>query len=95
MKLDFGAAGSNRLQEEIQSMSSTAITTLVRMMEMLPDDTQDRVVERVRSYVADVQDEQRWDSAFQRTQTQLIAAARRARQEIAAGQAEPLDHRRL
>jgi len=33
----------------------------------------------------------RWDWAFQDTQTQLMAAARHAKQEKAQGQARPLD----
>lgn len=76
-------------------MSSTAITTLVKMMETLPERTQSQVVEHVRDYLAAMHDEQQWESAFQRTQKELVAAARRAKQEIAAGQSEPMDYRRL
>ena len=72
-------------------MSSTAITTMVRMMESLPETTQQQVVEHLREYLEDIQDEARWDKAFEKTQPQLTAAARRAKQEIAAGQAKPLD----
>ncbi len=39
----------------------------------------------------DVQDELRWDSLFARTQPQSSAAARRAKQEIAAGKPLPMD----
>jgi hypothetical protein len=49
----------------------------------------------LRLYIAQLQDELDWDRAFDETQTQLIAAARRARQEIAAGHAEAMDHDRL
>jgi len=72
-------------------MSSTAITTMVRMMESLPETTQQQVVEHLREYLEDIQDEARWDKAFEKTRPQLTAAARRAKQEIAAGQAKPLD----
>jgi hypothetical protein len=64
-------------------------------METLPEGTQDQVVEHMREYLAEMQDEQQWEIAFQRTQQQLIAAARRAKQEIAAGKAEPMDYSRL
>jgi hypothetical protein len=37
----------------------------------------------------DLQDELHWDELFQRTQSQLATAARRARQQIAAGKASP------
>jgi hypothetical protein len=76
-------------------MSSAAITTLIKMMETLPERTQDQVVEHLRDYIAEMQDEQQWDSAFQRTQKELIAAAHRAKQEIAAGKSEPMDYSRL
>jgi hypothetical protein len=71
---------------------SAAITTLVKMMEALPEGSQDQVVEHVRDYIAELQDEHQWDIAFERSQKQLIAAARRAKQEIAAGKAERVDY---
>jgi len=76
-------------------MTSTAIATVIKMMETLPETTQNQVVEHLRDYVAEVQDEIQWDISFEKTQKQLIAAARRARQEIAAGHAEPLDYNQL
>ena len=76
-------------------MSSNAIATLVTMMESLPTDVQNRVVEHLREYIDDLQDELQWDKSFQKTQPQLIAAARRAKQEIAEGRAKPLDYDQL
>lgn len=70
--------------------SSSAIATVVKMLESLPEPEQDRVADHLRDYIDDLQDELRWDRLFQKTQPQLIAAARRARQEIAAGKAKPL-----
>jgi hypothetical protein len=72
-------------------MPSTAIVTLVRMLEELPEATQNRIVEHLREYIEDLQDEARWESTFKNTQTQLVAAARRAKKEIAGGQAKPMD----
>ncbi len=40
---------------------------------------------------ANFQDEHRWNSAFQRSQRELVAAARRAKQEVAAGKAEVMN----
>jgi len=76
-------------------MSSTAIATVVKMMETLPEPTQLQVVEHLREYLDDIQDELQWDETFQKTQPQLMAAARRAKQEIAAGQSKPLDYDQL
>jgi hypothetical protein len=72
-------------------MPSTAIVTLVRMLERLPEATQNRIVEHLRDYIEEVQDEALWESTFKNSQSKLVAAARRAKQEIAAGQAKPLD----
>ena len=74
---------------------STAIDTLVKLMEMLPDPLQDRVLDHVREYIADLQDELRWDEAFEKSQSQLGRLAEQARKQIADGQSEPLDNRRL
>jgi len=76
-------------------MASMAIATVTKMMETLPEPTQDQVVEHLREYLADLQDEVRWDTLFKKTQPQLIAAARRARQEIAQGLAKPMDYEQL
>lgn len=76
-------------------MPSTAIVTMVRMLEELPEATQNQVVEHLREYLEDFQDETRWENACKKTQTKLVAAARRAKREIADGQAKPLDHDQL
>ena len=56
---------------------------------------QNQIVEYLREYIAVLEDELRWEASFNRTQDQLIAAARRAKQEIAEGKAEPMDLDRL
>jgi type I site-specific restriction endonuclease len=78
--------------KEHGAMTSTAITTVIKMIESLPEDTQDQVVEHLRDYVENLRDERRWDKAFKKTQTQLVAAARQARKEIAESLAKPLHH---
>ena len=76
-------------------MASNAITTITQMMETLPEALQNQIVEHLREYIAELQDELRWEASFNDTQEQLIAAARRAKQEIAEGKAEPMDLDRL
>lgn len=76
-------------------MSSSAITTIVKMLESLPVELQDRVAEHLREYIDDLQDEMRWNTSFQRTQSKLIAAAQRAKQEIAEGQATAMNYDQL
>lgn len=76
-------------------MSTAAIATVVKMMSDLPEPTQEQVVDRVREYLLDLQDDLEWENLFKRTKPQLIAAARRAKQEIAAGKSSPMDYDRL
>lgn len=76
-------------------MSSTTIVTIVKMVESLPDELQEKVVEHIRDYIADLEDEKRWDNLFQQTQGSLVAAARKAKQQIAAGQSVPMDYEQL
>ncbi|MCO5186247.1 MAG: hypothetical protein M9928_08620 [Anaerolineae bacterium] len=76
-------------------MTSTAIMTMTKMMEMLPETAQDQALEYLRNYIVEMQSEQRWDKLFSQTQEQLMAAARQARKEIAEGRAKPMDFDRL
>lgn len=68
-------------------MSSEAIATVVKMLGTLPDATQNQVAEHLQAYIADLQDELRWDVAFANTQNNLIQQARLAKQQIAEGKA--------
>lgn len=76
-------------------MGAASIATVVKMLEVLPDDAQDDVVEHLREYVTEVQDELLWSLRFKKTERQLVAAARRAKEEIAAGKAVSMDYDRL
>ncbi len=72
-------------------MSSSAIATVEKMLESLPEDLQERVVEHLRETILDLQDELHWDRQFQQTQDQLRAAAQQAKKDIASGRAKPMD----
>jgi hypothetical protein len=39
-------------------MSSSAINTVIKMMESLPEDKQNKIVEHLREYIQDLQDKQ-------------------------------------
>jgi len=64
-------------------------------MESLSEDLQHKVAEHLREYLADLQDELKWDNSFKKTQEKLIASAQRARREIAEGLAKPMDYDKL
>ncbi|MEA5618746.1 hypothetical protein VB711_12990 [Cronbergia sp. UHCC 0137] len=76
-------------------MSSPAIATVIKMMESLSEDVQDKVAEHLREYLEDLQDEIKWDNSFKKTQAQLMASAQRAKREIAQGLAKPMDYDKL
>jgi hypothetical protein len=66
-------------------MTSPAITTVVKMIETLPEHKQELVVEQLRVYITEMQDEDAWDALFNKTQPQLVAAARVAKGQMASG----------
>ncbi|RME22135.1 MAG: hypothetical protein D6806_13420 [Deltaproteobacteria bacterium] len=76
-------------------MPSATILTIEKMLESLPEEMQERVVEHLRRYILDLREELHWDAQFKRTKDELVAAARRAKEEIAAGKAKPMDFEQL
>lgn len=76
-------------------MTSAAIVTMTKMMETLPETVQNQALVHLRDYIAEIQAERKWDELFNQTQNQLIAAAKQARKEIAAGLSKPMDFDRL
>ena len=64
------------------------------MMESLPQDKQDKIVEHLREYIQDLREEQKWNESFNKSQDKLIAAAKLAKQQIVEGKAQPIDYNR-
>lgn len=75
-------------------MVTPIINTVMKMLEPLPESMQKQAAERLREYIAEMQDEQKWDKSFSKTQAKLSTAAKRARKEIAEGKSRPLDFKR-
>ncbi len=76
-------------------MSQENIATVIKIVESLTDTQQARVIEHLREYIADIEDELNWDHSFQKTQDKLVAAARLAKQQIAEGKEEQMDYDKL
>ena len=74
-------------------MLSTAIATVIKMLDPFPLEVQNQAAEHIREYLSDLQDEARWDNAFEQIPEGLVAVARRAKQEIAEGQAIALNYK--
>ncbi len=72
-------------------MASEAAITISKMLETLPEQLRDQVVEHLREYIEDLKDEARWHNSFSQSQGKLAAAAKQVRKEIAEGKSTPLD----
>ncbi len=76
-------------------MVSPALTTILKMVESLPIERQNQLADHIREYLADIDDDARWDETFARTQDKLAYATREAARQIAEGKSEPMDLNRL
>jgi len=74
---------------------SKATETAIKILESLPEETQERVVEELRSLVEEIRDEKRWNELFERKKAGLVAAARKVRKDVAAGKATEMDYDKL
>ena len=72
-------------------MVTPAVNTIIKMIQQLPEADQERVAEHLREYLAELEDEEKWDAAFAKSQDKLVYAAREARKQIAEGKSEPMD----
>lgn len=79
----------------MSSPSSPSITTVVKMLESLPSTLQEKVVEQVREFIADLEDEEKWQASFEQTHERLVVSAQKAKQEIAEGKSSPMDYEQL
>ena len=71
-------------------MSQTT-ETAIKLLERLPEEAQVQVLEALRQLVVEANDDEQWDELFGRSQNFLAAAARKARAEVTAGNATPMD----
>lgn len=76
-------------------MSSENIATITKIMESLPDSTQEQVIEYLREYLATLQEEKEWDCLVNKNQKKLIDFARKAKQEMSEGKAQLMDYEQL
>jgi hypothetical protein len=76
-------------------MATPTLTTILKMIESLPEPRQNQVVDHLREYIADLEDEDKWDEAFAKTQDNLAYKTRQAEKQIAEGKSKPMDFDRL
>jgi len=73
---------------------SKATETAVKLLESLPEETQETLIEALRQLVQEAQDDTKWNQLFTDREG-LIAAARKARADVAASKASEMDYDRL
>ena len=76
-------------------MATPTLTTILKMIESLPEPRQNQVVDHLREYIADLEDEDKWDEAFAKTQDNLAYQTRQAEKQIAEDKSKPMDFDRL
>jgi hypothetical protein len=76
-------------------MATPALATILKMIEKLPESRQNQVVEHLREYIADLEDEDKWDKSFAKTQDKLAYKSSQIEKQIAEGKSEPMDYDRL
>ncbi len=76
-------------------MATPSLTTILKMIESLPESRQSQVVDHLREYIADLEDEDKWDKAFAKTQDNLAYKTRQAEKHISEGKSKPMDFDRL
>jgi len=70
---------------------SSDTATVVTMLEDLPAAERKVVVEKVRSLIAEWDEEREWDDILAKNPEKLKKIAREARQEIAEGKVSPME----
>jgi hypothetical protein len=76
-------------------MVTPAIETIVKMLEIQPEQIQSRAAEHLQAWLAELEDEALWDDDFARSQKGLYRSAQEARKQIPEGKSEPMDFDRL
>ena len=76
-------------------MVTPALNTILKMIEDLPEPLQNQIADHLREYIADLDDEEKWDEAFARTQEKLTYVTREVTKKIEEGKSEPMDFDRL
>ncbi|MBF0542084.1 MAG: hypothetical protein HQK91_11625 [Nitrospirae bacterium] len=76
-------------------MTTKSIETVIKMMESVPEPMQDYIIEEIRRIITEANDDKIWENLFNKNQEVLIEASQKAKAEIKAGFAKPMDFERL
>jgi len=69
--------------------------TIDKMIKTIPESMQNSVLDEIQAVITEKHDELEWNIQFQQSQENLIAAAKKVKDEIATGLAKPMDYKKL
>lgn len=76
-------------------MSTETITTIIKMIESLPEDKQEKVIDYLRHYIAELEDEIKWDRLFKETEDELSSIAKKIKHRASEERLEDFDFNKL
>ncbi len=76
-------------------MQSPILITITKMIEALPEDKQEQVLNHLYEYITELYDEIKWDILFKNSQKELSKIAKEVRKEVAEGKIEDFDYNTL
>ena len=65
------------------------------MLESLPENKQEQVLNHLYNYITELQDEIKWDLLFKNSEKEISRIAREVKEEIKKGNIEDFDYDRL
>ena len=63
--------------------------------ETIPESMQNSVLDEIQAVITEKHDKLEWNIQFKQSQENLIAAAKKVKDEIATGMAKPMDYKKL
>jgi len=76
-------------------MKCTTLNTINKMLESLPENKQEQVLNHLYNYITELQDEIKWDLLFKNSEKEISRIAREVKEEIKKGNIEDFDYDRL
>ena len=76
-------------------MENITLRTINKMLQSLPENRQEQVLNHLYEYITELQDEIKWDLLFKNSEKEISRIVRQVRQEIKEGNIEDFDYDRL
>ena len=76
-------------------MKCTTLNTINRMLESLPEDKQEEVLNHLYDYITELQDEIKWDLLFKSSEKEISLIAKEIKEKIKKGSIEDFNYDRL